>query len=179
VIKIVDQVLNVAARSAGVLCLLLVLLTTEQVIARYFFNASSVGAQELEWHLFGMIFLLAAAPALLKGEHVRVDIFYSRFAPAWRRRINLAGHVLLLIPTASVLVWYGAQSVLQARTYGVSGARTSDWLEFLLAGEGSPDPGGLPARWIIKAFVPLCGMLLILAALRDIVAMLKKDADGT
>jgi len=55
----------------------------------------------------------------------------------------------------------------------------SGWLGYLLAGERSPDPGGLPARWIIKAFVPLCGVLLILAAVREVVVLWQRDRDGT
>lgn len=176
--KIIDQILGAATKISALLCLVLVLLTTEQVLARYFFNAASIGVQEMEWHLFGMIFLLAAAPALVKGEHVRVDIVYGRMSQRWRRRIDIGGHLFLLMPTACVLVWYGFQSVLQARAYGAIGAENADFIGFLFGGERSPDPGGLPARWIIKSFVPLCGILLILAAVREVFALSKQDPNG-
>ena len=64
-----------AAKVSGFLTFLLVLLTTEQVISRYVFNDSSIALQELEWHIFAAIFLLAAPYTLAQDEHVRVDIF--------------------------------------------------------------------------------------------------------
>ncbi|HEV8673270.1 MAG TPA: TRAP transporter small permease subunit, partial [Methylomirabilota bacterium] len=56
------------------------------VIFRYVFNLSWVFIQELEWHLFGLVYLLGAGYTMLHDEHVRVDIFYARLRPrnkAW------------------------------------------------------------------------------------------------
>src|SRR5436309_2758554 len=62
--------------------LLMVLVVFFDVIMRYAFNKSSVFTQELEWHLFGLVYLLGAGYTMLYNEHVRVDILYSR----WSRR---------------------------------------------------------------------------------------------
>jgi len=69
-------------RAVSWLMLLMVLVVFTDVILRYAFNVSFVFTQELEWHLFGMVYLLAAGYTMLYDEHVRVDILYSR----WRAR---------------------------------------------------------------------------------------------
>lgn len=67
-------------RGIRLLTLLMVLVTTCDVIMRYLFSTSFVFVQELEWHLFAVLFLIAAGYAHLKGDHVRVDIFYARMS---------------------------------------------------------------------------------------------------
>ena len=65
----------------------LVLVVFVDVVMRYLFNTSFVFTQELEWHLFGVMFLLGAGYTLLQDGHVRVDVLYQRFSPrtrAWR-----------------------------------------------------------------------------------------------
>ena len=58
----------------------MVLLVGYDVAMRYLFQSGSVALQELEWHLFGLIFLLGAAYTLKHDDHVRVDVIYqSRF----------------------------------------------------------------------------------------------------
>ena len=72
--------INCFTEYTGKLCswlvLLLVLLTCYDVMMRYLFQQGSVGLQELEWHLFALIFLLGSAYTLKHDAHVRVDILY-------------------------------------------------------------------------------------------------------
>ena len=51
------------------------------VVMRYAFNTSFVFTQELEWHLFAMVFLFGIAYGLKEDGHVRVDVLYDRFSP--------------------------------------------------------------------------------------------------
>ena len=64
---------------------LLVLVVCYDVFTRYLLNDSIVAVQELEWHLFALIFLLGAANTLKSDKHVRVDVFYSRISEKRRR----------------------------------------------------------------------------------------------
>ncbi|SME91498.1 TRAP transporter small permease subunit [Pseudobacteriovorax antillogorgiicola] len=163
-----ESVHKVLLGLTGLATLLLVLLTTQQVIARYFFQASSIAIQELLWHLFGFIFLIGAASTLHFERHVRVDVFYGGFSSRVKSLINVLGCILLMIPSLLVLIWFGIHDVMQARDFSSvgmndSGQMNSLW-EFFIRGEGSPDPGGLPARWIVKSFLPLGACLLLLQA---------------
>ena len=135
------------------LVFLMTLLVGYDVTMRYLFQSGSVALQELEWHLFSLIFLLGAAYTLKHDEHVRLDLFYqSRFMNDYRRAwINLFGSLFLLIPFSILITWSVWPFIQQAYVYS----------------EGSPDPGGLPYRWILKAAIPLGFSLLVLQGISD------------
>jgi len=149
---------------ASIAVIVMVILTAEQVFARYLFKASSIAVQELQWHLFGFVFLVSAAATLEKNQHVRVDIFYGNFSHRRKACVDLVGTLIFLMPSMAVLVWYGWTDVLAARSYanlGIVNSNEGLW-GFLLRGEGSPNPGGLPARWIVKSFLPLGAILVMI-----------------
>jgi TRAP-type mannitol/chloroaromatic compound transport system permease small subunit len=146
--------LNVwVGRSMRGLTLLMVLVTTYDVIMRYVFRQSFVFVQELEWHLFAVLFLLTAGYAHLKGDHVRVDIFYARMSPRAKAMVDLGCGILFLFPTCFLLV---ATSVPFVR---------ASWSVL----EGSPDPGGLPGRYLLKLAIPLGFVLLGLQGLSELI----------
>lgn len=128
---------------------LLVVVICYDVTARYLFNSSSAGIVELEWHLFSFIFLLGAAYALLYDRHVRVDVFYQNFTEKKKAWVNLIGTLLFLIPFCIITI--NASFTFTANAFAIN--------------EGSPDPGGLPARYIVKAAIPLGFFLLLLQAI--------------
>ncbi|MCP3891755.1 MAG: TRAP transporter small permease subunit [Desulfobulbaceae bacterium] len=115
------------------------------VIMRYFFHNSSVGMQEMEWHLFSIIILFGVSVALLDEGHVRVDFLYDRYTPKRKALINIIGTVFFLLPLA-LLILFGSFSFVKD-AYDI--------------GEISEDPGGLPFRWIIKGLIPLSFLFLI------------------
>ena len=131
----------------------LVLLVSYDVIMRYFFQSGSIAIQELEWHLFSLIFLLGAAYTLKHDDHVRLDLVYrSRFMSDYRRAwINLVCSLLFLIPFCILIIISSWPFVSQAYQFA----------------EGSPDPGGLPYRWVLKAAIPLGFFLLIIQGIGE------------
>ncbi len=118
---------------------IMVAVVTMDVIMRYLFKKSYVFIQELEWHLFGVVFLIGAGYTLLHDAHVRVDVFYQRFTPRQKAWLNLIGTLLFLLPGCYLVITTSWQFV------------ANSWV----VREGSPDPGGLPARYILKAAIPL------------------------
>jgi TRAP-type mannitol/chloroaromatic compound transport system permease small subunit len=125
---------------------LLVIVVSYDVCVRYLFGESSVGLQEFEWHLFALIFLLGAAYTLNVDEHVRVDVFYARFSIKNKALINFLGSIFLLIPFC-IIVIISSQDFVS--------------ISFRM-GETSPDSGGLPARYILKSFIPISFFFLLL-----------------
>ena len=99
-----DKINEKLGSAASWLVLILILIITYDVIVRYLFQSSSVAMQELEWHLFAIIFLLSAGYTLKMDDHVRVDVFYSGFSEKKKAWINLFGTVFFLIPFCVILI---------------------------------------------------------------------------
>jgi TRAP-type mannitol/chloroaromatic compound transport system permease small subunit len=145
----IDRLNGGVGRVTAWLCTALVLLVFANVILRYVFNMPLAWAKELEWHLFALLFLLGAGYALLHDRHVRVDLFYDRFQPADRARVNFWGTLLFLLPWCVVVILTGWEAAEAAR----------------LDGERSPEAGGLPNLWLIKYALPVGISLLFLQGL--------------
>ncbi|MEO1270974.1 MAG: TRAP transporter small permease subunit [Myxococcota bacterium] len=114
------------------------------VFTRYVLNSSWVAVQELEWHLFAVIFLLGASYTLKHDDHVRVDVIYSGRSRRTKAAIDLAGALLFLLPFCALVIWASITFV------------SSSWA----VGEGSENPGGLPGRYVLKAMIPTAFVLL-------------------
>ena len=134
---------------AGFLNLVMLVNVFYDSIMRYFFNTGSIAMQEMEWHLFSIVFLFGMAFTLKEDGHVRVDILYDQFSPRWKAIVNIGGALLFLIPL-SVLIAEGSY-------WYVHEAYTS--------GEISGDPGGLGMRWLIKSVIPASFIFLIVSAI--------------
>lgn len=160
--KFISKISLICNALSGWLSLILVLLTAQQVLARYFFSESSIAMQELQWHLFAAIFLLASAHAINTNSHVRVDIFYSRLSKKAQCYIDSFGFLFFLTPSMVFLIYFGIDFVIQSRSYIQNGTEMQSAYGWIFGGEGSANPGGLPARWILKALIPLFALLNIL-----------------
>ena len=145
----IDGLNEWVGRGVAWVTLALVLVIFVDVVMRYLFNTSFVFTQELEWHLFGFIFLIGAGYTLLHDGHVRVDIIYQRLGFKGQAWINLMGVIVFLIPGCLMIIITSFKFVLSS---------------FLIL-EGSPDPGGIPLRFIVKGLIPAGFSLLLLQGL--------------
>ena len=127
----------------------LVLVVFVDVVMRYLFNTSFVFTQELEWHVFGFIFLIGSGYTLLHDGHVRVDVIYQRLGVKGKAWTNLMGVIFFALPGCFMVVvtsWkftYNAWAVMEC----------------------SPDPGGIPFRFIVKGFITVGFAILFVQAL--------------
>lgn len=131
----------------------LVLVVCFDVIARKIFNFSKIWIMDVEWHLFSLIFLLSAGFALKHNKHVRVDLFYEKFSIKEKAAINFWGTLLFLIPWCFLVIYFSFDYAMES----------------LSMNEGSPEPGGLPMRFIIKFCITLGVGLLLLQALAGLI----------
>ncbi|KAA2284783.1 TRAP transporter small permease subunit [Arenimonas fontis] len=148
-LRVIAAISECAGRAAAAAAALLVLLVFGLVLARYGFGLGSVAAQEAVLWLHAAIFLLGLGFAYRHDRHVRVDVFSARWSPRARARAELAGIVLLLLPMCVFAIWISSDYV------------AASWA----AREGSRDPGGLPAWYLLKALIPLSAGLLALQGL--------------
>ncbi len=151
--RVIGNILDASGWLAKGCALALVVLVTANVLARYLFSAGNVGLQELEWHLISPIALLGMSYALHHGEHVRVDVFYERMSPSLQAVVDIAT-ALLTLAISVYLAWVAVPYVYSA----------------FAMGQGSPDPGGLPHRFLLKAFIPIGFGLLALQAINALLA---------
>jgi TRAP-type mannitol/chloroaromatic compound transport system permease small subunit len=165
--SVVNRITDALGAIAATLLILLVLMVAWNVIARYAFQASSIGLEELSWHFYAAIFLLGIPFALRTDSHVRVDLFYERWSPRTQALVDLIGSIVFLLPFCGVVIWGGWQ--FTAASYGLGDQPNSVAHFFHMLfnegiGERSQDPGGLLNRWIIKGVIPLAFTFLLLAA---------------
>ena len=93
------------------LALLMVLAQFAIVVGRYVFGVNSIAAQESVLYMHSTLFMLAAGYTLLVDKHVRVDVFYAGLSPRGQRRIDIFGHVFLLLPSMTALLYWSWPSV--------------------------------------------------------------------
>ncbi|WP_099868196.1 TRAP transporter small permease subunit [Pararhizobium haloflavum] len=128
------------------LSLAIVLVCFTVVVQRYAFSASFIWMQDLYVWLNGVMFMGIAGYALLRNDHVRVDIFY-RPAPIRRKAlVDLFGVVVFLIPFTVIVTIYSWTYVLRS------------WR----IGEGSANYGGMPGLYVLKSFIFVFAAVLAL-----------------
>jgi len=159
-IQTIDKFTEWSGRSVAWLVLAMVLLICYDVAMRYLLQQGSVALQELEWHLFALIFLLGSAYTLKHDEHVRVDIIYQshKLSDKHRALINITGILLFLMPFCILILISSWPFVESAYFYN----------------EGSPDPGGLPYRYLLKASILIAFSMLILQGLAELLRNILK-----
>ena len=171
--NIINKIINVIDRAnervgsvTAWLSLILVLVVCYDVFTRYFLKVSSVAVQELEWHLFSILFLLSAGYTLKNDGHVRVDVIYSKLSKKKKAIINIIGSLLLLLPFCLMVIFTSKNFVYSS---------------FQIM-ETSPDPGGLPARFVLKSFLPISFLFLFLQGiglfLKSFVTLKEKITPG-
>lgn len=150
---VLGRIVDIGGIVGAACCLGLVLVMAANVLLRYLFSTGSVWAQELEWHLLVPICMLGMAYAVRHAEHVRVDVFFAGFSDRTRHAIDLLCAVLFMAVALIVIL-------LSWRYLGQS----------FRIDEGSANPGGIPYRWALKAFLPLGFALFLLQSLADALA---------
>ena len=149
---VLESISEYSGRLAAWSTSIMVWLIVVDVIMRYFFSFSFIWIVELEIYFFAFSFLFTMGYAFKYDKHVRVDLFYTKLPPVGKAWVNLIGGVLLLIPFCVVAIWV-------CSNYAMTSFRI---------GENSPQPGGLPALYVLKFSVVLGFVFLLLQAVASV-----------
>jgi len=144
----IDWFIDLVGRTVSWLALAVALVMGTNVFLRYGFSIGEIWAQELEWHLLVPLTLIGMSYALRHGEHVRVDVLFASFSDRAKLAVDFVSAVLAMI-FCVLVVWLSIAFVAQS------------WA----MGEGSPNPGGIGALYVMKAMIPLGFALLFLQSL--------------
>ena len=141
-----DMINRTTGHAVRWLALAMVLLQFAIVLLRYVFGVSFIAVNEAVLYMHSTLFMLGAGYTLLVDDHVRVDIFYAKAGLRGKARIDLFGHICLLLPSMITLLWWTWPSVRNSWT--------------IL--EGPISVGGIPASFLLKSLIPVFCILLII-----------------
>ena len=150
--RAVDTVTVAIGKAVGWLLLLAVVISAGNASIRKAFDTSSNAWLEVQWYLFGAVFMLAAAYTMQRNEHVRIDVIAGNLKKRTRDWIDLLGHIFFLLPFCLMMTYF---------------AWPFFWRSFT-SGEMSPNAGGL-IIWPAKAAILLGFILLTLQAFSQII----------
>lgn len=143
----IDALLQRLGEWTSWLWVALIVIIMVNVTSRYVVGYGFIVFEELQWHLYGASWLLALGFVFKNDGHVRIDVLAATWRPRTRAWIEIIGILVFLLPFAVLIVIDSIPFV--ATSYRLN--------------EVSPSPGGLPMRWLIKAFIPIGFGLLALA----------------
>jgi TRAP-type mannitol/chloroaromatic compound transport system permease small subunit len=148
----IDAMNTWLGRTVAWAILVAVIISAVNAIVRKAFGISSNTWLELQWILFGAVFLLCSPWTFLSNEHIRIDVVSSMLSKKVRNWIDVIGHTFFVMPICLVLMYTG-------------------WPFFwrsLMQNEQSTNAGGLP-QYPSKLFVPLCFTILLVQAVSELI----------
>lgn len=150
--RVIDAINDFIGRKVAWLILVAVLVSAGNATIRKAFDMSSNAWLELQWYLYGAVFLLAAAYTLQKNEHVRIDFISNMLTKRTRDWIDLLGHIFFLLPFTVLIVYLSVPWLMKS----------------ISSGEVSANAGGL-LLWPAKSFVVIGFSLLTAQAISEII----------
>jgi TRAP-type mannitol/chloroaromatic compound transport system permease small subunit len=150
--RLIDRINEFVGRNVSWLVLAAVLISAGNATIRKMFDMSSNAWLEVQWYLFGAVFMLAAGYTLRKNEHVRIDVVAGNLSKRTRDWIDLFGHFLFLLPFCIMMTYL---------------AWPFFWRSFS-SGEMSSNAGGL-IIWPAKLSILLGFVLLTAQAVSEII----------
>lgn len=152
--RTIDAITTFVGRTVSWLILVAVLVSAYNAMARYLGDSlpdslpiprASNALLELQWYLYGAVFMLAAAYTFKANNHIRIDVVSNALKKSTRDKIDLFGHIFFLMPFCVLMVYLCWPWVLLSYN----------------SGEISGNANGL-VLWPAKLMV-LIGFILLLA----------------
>lgn len=150
--RLIDTLTEFIGKSAVWLVLLVVLISAGNAVMRYTINYSSNAYLEIQWYLFGLIFLSCSGYTLLKNEHIRIDVLSCKFSKRTQTWFDIFGILFFLMPMAIAIM-------------------VLSWPVFVSAfnsGEMSNSEGGLIV-WPARLMIPAGFFLLIMQGVSELI----------
>lgn len=148
----IDAVNTRIGRWLAWLILVAVIVSSVNATVRKIFDVSSNAYLELQWVLFGIVFLLCSPWTLIDNEHIRIDIVNHSLPLKVRSWIDLIGHIFFLLPFTIIMMWDGVPFFLTSFEQN----------------EQSLSAGGLP-QWPTKSLIMIAAALLFIQAISEII----------
>ncbi|MBM1170789.1 TRAP transporter small permease subunit [Microvirga arabica] len=103
--RVIDSINERIGKVAAWAIVVAILVSAINAIIRRLFGVSSNAWLELQWYLFGAVFMLCAAWTLKVNEHIRIDILSNKLSKRGRDTIDLIGHLFFLLPFLALMLY--------------------------------------------------------------------------
>jgi len=150
--RVIDAINSRIGKAVAWLILVVVIVSATNATVRKVFDTSSNAWLELQWTLFGVVFLLCSPWTLLSHEHVRIDIVNNLLPKKLRDAIDIFGHVVFLLPLSIIMVVMSVPFL--ERSFALN--------------EQSLNAGGLP-QWPAKSLLVIGFALLFLQGVSELI----------
>jgi TRAP-type mannitol/chloroaromatic compound transport system permease small subunit len=153
IVRVVDTISEWSGQIFAWLIIPLVGSLTWEVLARYLFNAPTIWAYDISYMLYGSHFMLGAGYTLLKGGHIRTDIFYQNWSARTQGMVDALLYLLLFFPGMIFFFWMGGQEA---------------WHSWDI-GERSDASPWRPILYPLKAVLPFSALLLLVQGVSELI----------
>lgn len=160
-LKLVDGLNAWIGRLVGWVMIFIMLVTVYDVFARWFFNAPVLWAFDVSKQLYALHFMMAAAYALLRDEHVAIDIFKLRLSERKRAMLDIASFAIFFFPFMVALFIYGWS--FAGRSWA---SQETSW-----------GVVALPVYYI-KTVIPIAAVLLTLQGIATVIRLARVARSG-
>jgi TRAP-type mannitol/chloroaromatic compound transport system permease small subunit len=162
IVSVIDRFTELTGKLVACLILPLVGAVTYEVVARYGFNQPTIWAYDLSYMLYGSLFMLGTAYALLKGAHIRTDLFWERYSDRKKGIIDATAYLLFFFPSLLLLFFTSWDDAYYS------------WR----IGERSEQTAWRPILYPFKMVVPLTALLLLVQGVSELLKSLYAARTG-
>lgn len=106
IFKPIDMFSRNLGRTAGLLILVIMFMTTYEVTARYAFNAPTIWVWPLNRQIFGVFILFAGIYAMSQEAHIRIEILFDLFPKKVKKVARLIA-LIAFVCFIGALIWQG------------------------------------------------------------------------
>ena len=155
-IAMIDTVSIWSGRAAAVLIFPMVFSLVWEVVARYFFNAPTIWANDLSTMMYGAMYMIGSAYALQRQQHIRTDWLYEKWSVRTRAIVDSTCYILLYFPGLTIFLWVGWKYALRS-TMLQERIVSSPWMPYV---------------WPLKLCIPIATMLLLIQGVSELIKSL-------
>ena len=152
-IKAIDRISIWSGKAVAVLIFPMIFSLVWEVVARYFFNAPTIWANDMATMLYGAFYMLGSAYALQRQQHIRTDWLYEKWSVRTKGIVDSVCYIFLYFPGLAIFLWIGWQYAL----------RSVQLQERIVS---SP---WMPIIWPLKLCIPIATLLLLLQGVSELI----------
>ena len=133
-----------------------------EVFMRYLLDSPTTWAADITVMTFGSFFMLGSAYTMLKGAHVRTDMFWDRYSDKTKGIIDSVSYLFLFLPVMGLIFAISVDDAVYA--YSINERSTmSLWR---------------PILWPFRAVIPLAALLMFVQGISELLKALWAASTG-